>query len=267
MMHIISLGAGVQSSTMALMAARGEITPMPDCAIFADTGAEPQEVYDWLDWLEKQLPFPVHRVMWKEGLTRNIEDSLAGGRFASMPAFTESATSAGGMLRRQCTREFKIQPITQKVRELVGLKKGKHAPRNEVLVSQWIGISRDEIQRMKDMREKWIDGRWPLLELKMTRWHCLEWMQKNGYMEPPRSACVYCPYHSNAEWQHLKNNYPEAWEEAQRIDALIRDGVPGTKEKLYLHRDMKPLAECNLTTPESAGQISWLDECEGMCGM
>lgn len=36
-MNIISLGAGVQSSTMALMEKHGEITPMPDCAIFADT--------------------------------------------------------------------------------------------------------------------------------------------------------------------------------------------------------------------------------------
>jgi len=38
MKHVISLGAGVQSSTMALMAAAGEITPMPDCAIFAGNG-------------------------------------------------------------------------------------------------------------------------------------------------------------------------------------------------------------------------------------
>ena len=58
MINVLSLGAGVQSSTMALMAAKGEITPMPDCAIFADTQAEPQSVYDYLDWLEKQLPFP-----------------------------------------------------------------------------------------------------------------------------------------------------------------------------------------------------------------
>ena len=55
---ILSLGAGVQSSVMALMAARGEITPMPDCAIFADTQSEPKEIYDWLDWLETQLAFP-----------------------------------------------------------------------------------------------------------------------------------------------------------------------------------------------------------------
>jgi hypothetical protein len=43
MLTVLSLGAGVQSSTMALMAAKGEIIPMPDCAIFADTGAEPKQ--------------------------------------------------------------------------------------------------------------------------------------------------------------------------------------------------------------------------------
>jgi len=60
--NVISLGAGVQSSTIALMAAHGEIAPMPDAAIFADTQAEPVSVYRWLDWLETQLQFPVHRV-------------------------------------------------------------------------------------------------------------------------------------------------------------------------------------------------------------
>lgn len=59
---VLSLGAGVQSSVMALMAAKGQITPMPDYAIFADTQAEPDHLYFWLDWLEKQLPFPVIRV-------------------------------------------------------------------------------------------------------------------------------------------------------------------------------------------------------------
>lgn len=60
--HFISLGAGVQSSTMALMAAHGELHPMPEGAIFADTQDEPQEVYDWLAELQRHLPFPIHRV-------------------------------------------------------------------------------------------------------------------------------------------------------------------------------------------------------------
>lgn len=47
-LRILSLGAGVQSTTLALMAAHGEIGPMPDCAIFADTGWEPKAVYEHL---------------------------------------------------------------------------------------------------------------------------------------------------------------------------------------------------------------------------
>ena len=53
-LRVLSLGAGVQSSTLALMIEKGEI-PMVDCAIFADVKGEPQEVYKWLDWLETEL--------------------------------------------------------------------------------------------------------------------------------------------------------------------------------------------------------------------
>ncbi|WP_206689871.1 hypothetical protein, partial [Streptococcus pseudopneumoniae] len=65
--NFLSLGAGVQSSTMALMAARGEIEPRPTAAIFADTQAEPASVYRWLDWLKTEigrspLPFPIIQV-------------------------------------------------------------------------------------------------------------------------------------------------------------------------------------------------------------
>src|SRR3990167_1759221 len=96
MMNIISLGAGVQSSTMALMAAHGEITPMPDCAIFADTQAEPKSVYTWLDWLEKQLPFPVHRVT-KGDLTavallvREKKDGSGKWAKSVIPTFVKNA--------------------------------------------------------------------------------------------------------------------------------------------------------------------------------
>ena len=68
MLHILSLGAGVQSSAMALMAAKGELEPMPDCAIFADTGAEPWHVYDQVDEIQEEVPFPVYTVMHEEGL-------------------------------------------------------------------------------------------------------------------------------------------------------------------------------------------------------
>ena len=61
MIRVLSLGAGVQSTTLALMAAVGEIE-RPAAAIFADTQWEPEAVYRHLDWLEALLPYPVLRV-------------------------------------------------------------------------------------------------------------------------------------------------------------------------------------------------------------
>ena len=265
--HVISLGAGVQSSTMALMAAHGEITPMPRCAVFADTGAEPQGVYDWLDWLETQLPFPVHRVMHKDGLQKNIEQSVIGGRFAGAPFYTESDVSRGGQLRRQCTREFKINPIEQKFRQLIGLKKGQRGPRHVAVVG-WQGISLDEVQRARKGVEGWIEYRYPLIEKRMTRTDCLKWMADKGYPKPSKSACVWCPYHDNAAWRDQKLNDPTSWEASVAMDKLIRNGVRGTSQKLYLHRSLIPLDEVDFRNAADFGQIdAFADECEGMCGL
>jgi len=119
--RFLSLGAGVQSSTLALMIAHGELEPV-EAAIFADTGWEPRKVYEWLDWLEKQLPFPVHRV--QRGNLR--EDTLdrcntAGQPFAAIPWHIQMANGDRAMGRRQCTMEYKINPLSKKARELVGL--------------------------------------------------------------------------------------------------------------------------------------------------
>lgn len=266
MLHVLSLGAGVQSSTLALMFARGELAPMPDCAIFADTGAEPASVYEWLMWLETVLPYPVHRVMKAKGLRENILAAVRGGRFAGAPFFTESQSAGGGQLRRQCTREFKVEPITKKLRELVGLEYRQRAPR-EIMVTQFIGISYDESIRMKPSREHWIEHKWPLVDLRMRRLDCLAWMESHGYPKPGRSACTFCPYHSDAEWSALKK-LPDDWASAVEIDDLIRGGVRGTTEKLFLHRSLKPLSEVDLASPEDRGQQTMFnDECEGMCGV
>src|SRR3546814_5492790 len=132
-MRALSLGAGLQSTPRAPMAAHGEVGPMPDCAIFADTGWEPKAVYEHLAWLRSPnvLPFPVHIVT-----AGNIRDGLVRGaqgqRWASIPAFTRSVSGKIGMIRRQCTKELKIVPIRRKVRELAGLT-AKRSPDRPVV--------------------------------------------------------------------------------------------------------------------------------------
>lgn len=85
----------MQSTTMALLDAHGEVGPMPECAIFADTGWEPHSVYDLLERLVSGnvLPFPVHIVS-----AGSIRDQLMavgeGNRCASIPALTKTVTPA-----------------------------------------------------------------------------------------------------------------------------------------------------------------------------
>lgn len=185
--HVLSLGAGVQSSTLALMAAAGEVTPMPVAAIFADTKAEPASVYRWLDWLEKQLPFPVHRVTAGSLEARSLKMKVTkdGRRYSStdIPFFTLSAENQiGKVTNRSCTRDFKLAPLFKRTRELAGIKRGQKT----VGAVQWIGISIDEIYRMKPAREPWLESRWPLVEVRMNRTDCLRWMDDRGFPQPPR---------------------------------------------------------------------------------
>ena len=265
MLTVISLGAGVQSSVMALMAARGEIEPMPDFAIFADTHAEPQGVYDWLDWLETQLPFPVLRIS-KGDLREAVISGGHDGRFAAPPFFTTNDSGGISLLRRQCTREYKIEPIQKKLRELAGYKPRQRIPPGTV--EQWLGISWDEMQRMKASGNKWCVNRWPLIERSMTRLHCLEWMRDRQYNElPSKSACTFCPYHDDAAWLQMKTTDPASFEEAVMIDEAVRDGFNKTTQKLYVHRSGIPLAEVDFSDQSGQEGFSFMDECDGMCGI
>jgi len=256
--HVISLGAGVQSSTMALMAAHGEITPMPECAIFADTQSEPEAVYDYLRWLEESLPFPVYHV--SAGNLR--EDIKSGKRFASPPFFT-GTVGQQGRLWRQCTSEYKVAPIT---RFLTKLSSSRFDQTRQVEL--WIGISSDEATRMKPNKQKWIRNRWPLIELGMSRQDCLMWLKGRLYPTPAKSACTFCPYHDNALWRDMKANDRRSWADAVDMDRYIRHAIPGIAEPLYLHRSMTPLEHVDFRTAEDMGQQRLFDdECEGMCGV
>jgi hypothetical protein len=271
-LRTISLGAGVQSTTMALMAARGEAGPMPDCAIFADTGWEPKATYEHLDRLEKLLPFPVHRVS-----AGNIRDDLLrrssarSGRFITVPFFLKHANGEQGIGRRQCTTHYKIEPITRKIRELLGVGPRGHMGRGAVEV--WIGISVDEVVRATPSKRKFEVKRFPLIEAGMNRRECIKWLQERQYPVPQKSACVGCPFHGDATWRDMRDNRPDEFAQAVAADRAIREsdlreGVAKVRAEQFMHRSMVPLDEVDLRTDAEAGQPDLFDhECEGYCGV
>jgi hypothetical protein len=270
MLRVLSLGAGVQSTTLALMAAHGEIGPMPDCAIFADTRWESAKVYDHLAWLSSSnvLPFPVRRV--SAGDIREAirtRRNTTGGRFAAIPWWTINPDGSEGMGRRQCSSEYKIEPIMREIRDLLGKGRNDRIPRGSVEVM--IGISLDESHRMRPARQQYMTNRWPLVEKGMRRWDCERWLLRNEYPIPPKSACTGCPFHSDAHWREMRDSRPAEWAEAVEYDRILRTGnARGMRAIEFMHRQRVPLDEADLSTAAERGQPDLFgNECEGMCGV
>ncbi len=245
--HIISLGAGVQSSAMALMAAAGEITPLPRYAIFADTQDEPPEVYSYILYLKTRLPFPIVTV------TNGRLSQTFGEKFVHIPAFKLKPDGTVSMGKKQCTRHFKIKPIYRYIRHTL------HATNKNPVVA-WIGITTDEISRVKPARVKYVKNRWPFIEMEWNRNNCIQWLKRNGHEEPPKSACEFCPLHSDHSWRSLS---PASMSRAIKVDNFLRR----TRGE-YLHQTCRPLEDIDFSTEEERGQINLFNnECSGHCGV
>lgn len=280
--RVLSLGAGVQSTAVYLLALRGEIPPI-DAAVFADTGEEPKSVYRHLEFLKTLGGQPIHVVRQSE---TSLGDNLIHGRnstgqsFVSIPAFTSAKEGEPGPItKRQCTDEYKLTPIERWVRrDLLGMQPKQRVPK-DVHVTQLIGISLDEVARayrvIANNSHAWLGVEFPLLHRGWSRADCLAWMKDQGYPTPPRSACVFCPYKSDLEWQKLKTEDPEGWARAVEIDHGIRQhGACAAKDltdKLYLHRSCVPIDKIDFAasiasrTPDYE-QLGFWHECKGMCG-
>jgi len=275
----LSLGAGIQSSTLVMMMVVGDL-PWVDSILFADTGDESVKTLEHLEWLEDQIKLhtngrvEVHRISRGGRLSDRIRNRAAGrgvinnDRFVSAPFYTEvrkgKRNGAGGQGKRQCTREFKLEPLDRARRGLLGYQPRQRIPAGSVEV--WIGISTDEVVRAGAAFSPWQINRYPLLEKRMSRGDCELWLEAHGFPVPPKSACVFCPYRSNSEWRWLRDNDPQGWADAIELDRLIRN-THGMREREYLHRDRVPLDEVDLSTDEERGQGNMLMMCDGGCGL
>lgn len=307
-LNILNLGAGVQSTAIYLMATDGEIPFKYDAAIMGDTGDEPDAVYAHLKWLQSLDGPPIH-VVQKGVLSHDLVHGRGKSRrFAQIPAFSKSAdplTTKEGKLGRQCTAEYKIEPVEKAIREIVvGLKPRQRFPVNKFRVVQHFGISGDEIRRAGNIlvrfgalpgsaltigpfnvvvpsrkkkpnaraSAKWSEPRFPLLELGWGRWHAVKYLEGRVPHPVPRSACVYCPFKSDWEWRLLKDGDAAGWAKAVELDRQLR--VPGNavnrmmRDEMYIHRSLIPLDRVDLSQPRPPTvDPMTTGECQGMCGV
>lgn len=302
-LRVLSLGGGVQSSALLLMACDGLLDPL-DAAVFADTGGEMPETYDHLDYLRGHAEQAGIRFLTVSAGDLRVELAARAGRGGqpNLPVHLRHSDGTLGRLNHyRCSYDFKRRPITRAVKALCGPPGAwKHAS-----VEQWIGFSTDEIGRVKPAEEcrcghnrtrraslgrsfaqihttdgcsrcrctsfdPWQVNRWPLVELGVTRGDCRDWMDLHGHPQPQRSACFFCPNRRASHWTYLSQHRPELWEQAVALDELLRHGINGLRAEAFLHPSGEPLAHMAAIPPirpgggDPASDTDW--DCEaGVC--
>jgi hypothetical protein len=266
-LRVLSFGGGVQSSTLVYMMIDG-LLPWVDAIIYAETGDDGGVTDAHINVMEGLIRSASNECQFlRVSNGRKLSDDIRrradndAGRFVAAPFYA----AGGGQARRQCTREFKIEPLEKAQRKLLGYEPRQIIPPGSAEV--WIGFSTDEVVRAGAAFARWSVNRFPLLEQRMSRRDCINWINEKGFPMPPRSACVFCPFRTAADWRSLKANDPEGFETACEIDRLLRETNEGRmKEKLYVHRSLKPLSEVDFSTAEEQGQ-GMLNICEAGCGV
>lgn len=230
--QIWASGGGTQSTAIAALIVLGKL-PKPDLAVIADTGREQSSTWSYLEEVTRpalaKVGVQMHRVPAADFATVDLyggedKDTLL------IPAFTDQSGEIG-KLPAFCSNEWKQRVVR------------RWATTQGVLAADvWIGISTDEMQRLKKpSKGKWRD-KYVLVEQRMNRWECERLVIRMGWPKPPRSSCWMCPNHTQEEWRDIRDNKPDDWQEAIHFDRYIRIRDPHA----YLHSDCVPLDEANL---------------------
>lgn len=262
-MRVISLGWGVQSFALAAMSALG-VLPKVDAAIHADTTHERAETYQfarkWTPWLEERgvrvVTVGAYERYRQPYDVKPTPESYPQVLIAARTTWPDGRDS--GFMRRQCTGHWKIRPIRRWVQE----------HRNGRQVELWLGITLDEVQRMKLADVSYTINTYPFIEQldrPWTRGMVIKWLVDNNLEVPVKSSCVFCPYHDRRTWRDIKLSGNGDWEKALAVDEAIRNKRPNYL--CYLIAQRVPLAEADFSIPEDHGQLTLWDEeeCSGMC--
>lgn len=208
-----SCGGGTQSAAIAAMIVRGELRP-PAVSVIVDT--EREKSTTWAYYEETLRP----------ALTTAGVDlvRLPKSQFATVDLYAHNGdlllpvfTAPKGKLPTYCSNEWKRRVLQRYVRSL-GIKR----------CNLWLGMSTDEMRRVRPSSERWANHWYPLIEHGRRRADCVAYVVSMSWPTPPRSSCWMCPNMRADEWAELSI---EDREKAVDLERMIRQRDSG----LYLH--------------------------------
>lgn len=235
--EVWSCGGGTQSGAIAVLIAQGKL-PTPDLAFMADTGREKSSTWPFVyDFIMPQLALI--------GLKLNIVKSeefaslhlFSGGGDVLMPGFTNQSGSVG-KLSAFCSGRWKVDVAERYLRSL-GI----------VTANNWIGISIDEMRRVRKQHRPWLKLWYPLVfGFPLRRVQCVELIRSVGWEgNIPHSACYMCPNMGDAEWVDMKRNWPEDFAKA----CLIENEIHLRDPHFFIHPSCVPLGEVDFFAQRS----------------
>lgn len=256
-LKILSCGAGMQSTALALMACENKThgnihpnVPIYDLIVFCDMGWEPDWVYDQVAFIRKAcencgIPFKV----LETDLYGDYIEKFGIQRVASIPFWSVDENGKKGKMRRQCTIDKKILAIQKYIRyEVLGYRfREKCRKEDKGAHEMHIGFSAEEAHRVFESANSMFVTKFPLVEMGLTRADNYKYILERWGLATKASACSYCPYHRNYFFQHLKEHCPHCYDAAVKLDTILAKRQPGSqiRSQLYISRSRKRIA--NLT--------------------
>lgn len=270
-MKILSCGAGMQSTALALMSCENKLlledkfnfpnaeyhpqVPIYDAILFCDLGEEPK-------WVYKQVYFIKSACEWagipfyiiESNLHSHYTENFGNSRVVSIPFWNVDENGKKGKMLRNCTLEFKIYVMEKFVRyELLGYRKFQRVKPQDLKAHEMhLGFSKEEEKRCKENPHQMFVNKFPLCEMNLERKHNYAYIKDVWGLETKASACTFCPFHRNYFFKYIKRNDPESYDNVIKFDELLETGQPNTKirSKLYISRSRKRIKdltedECN----------------------
>lgn len=266
-MKIFSYGGGVQSTAALVLAAQGKIDY--PTFLFCNVGNDSEHPETLKYVHEVAMPFAqahgitlieLHKTRFGEPETLYQRLTRPGGRSIGIPVRMNGNGAPG---RRSCTYDFKIAVVDKWL-----IEQGARGSGAQV----GLGISLDEIQRMKpntDEDTQWKENVFPLImdvPKPLTRQDCLNIIRHAGLPIPPKSACIFCPFHTLRKWQEMRTHEPEHFLYAANLEKFINEkrkaqGMP----PVWFSSKLVPLEQATTAYRQESLFSEEDEECEGYC--
>lgn len=250
-LKILSCGAGMQSTALALMSCENKKygikyheVPIYDAVIFCDLGNEPNWVYDQVNFIKKacdevKIPFYVLNTH----LYTDYIEYFGKKRVVSIPFWSVDENGKKGKMMRNCTLDYKINEIIKFVKyHLLGYQKYQRLNQQDFKAHEMhLGFSLEESKRCKENKHKMFVNKFPLVEMNLTRDDNYKYILEEWGLDTKASACNICPFHTNYFFEFMKDNHPDNYSSIIEFDEMLEREQPNTKirSKLYISKSRK----------------------------